>query len=100
MRRQTDFEARDLINQTGSSHGAYGGLAQKPTGPSQYLEKFVRSNYKQTGGPSLNDSLDKLKMEFMQGFDQVMQESDTAYRLDQSRMKSNAARGGQGGALQ
>ena len=31
-------------------------------------------------------------MEFMQGYDQVMQESDAAYRLDQSRLKSGAAK--------
>ena len=42
----------------------------------------MRSNYKKTGGPSLNDSLDKLQHEFMRGYNDVMQESDAAYRLD------------------
>ena len=91
-RRHGELDARELINQTGSSAGAGPGLVAKPTGPSPYLAQFVRSNYKQTGGPSLNDSLDKLKVEFMQGYDQVMQESDAAYRLDQSRLKSGAAK--------
>ena len=46
--------------------------------PSPYLAQFVRSNYKKTG--SLNDSLDKLKMDFMQGYNEAMAESDAAYR--------------------
>ena len=53
-----------------------------PLNPSPYLAQFVRSNYKRTGGPSLNDSLDKLKNEFMMGYNDVMQESEAAYRLD------------------
>ena len=61
--------------------------------PSPYLAQFVRSNYKRTGGPSLNDSLDKLKNEFMVGYNEVMQESDAAYRLDTLTQKKAAASG-------
>lgn len=58
------------------------GAGGERPGPSPYLNQFVRSNYKKTGGPSLNDSLDKLKHEFMHGYNDVMQESDAAFRLD------------------
>ena len=84
--RRTD--ANMNLNQTNSSAGGV-----KPTGPSPYLAQFVRSNYKATGGPSLNDSLDKLKLEFMQGYNDVMAESDAAYRLE-SKKQSNARGGG------
>lgn len=40
----------------------------------------MKSSHKQTQGKgaSLNDSLDKLKLEFMHGYNEVMQESDAA----------------------
>lgn len=53
--------------------------------PSPYFKEFVRSSLKHTGpgkGASLNDSLDKLKFEFMQGYQEVMQESDAAMRKE------------------
>ena len=57
---------------------------QQQLSPSPYLQNFVKSSYKQTNGAggSLNDSLDKLKLEFMHGYNDVMQESDTAQRLE------------------
>ena len=48
-----------------NNQSAYASGGDKAPNPSPYLAQFVRSNYKKTGGPSLNDSLDKLKMEFM-----------------------------------
>ena len=45
----------------------------------------MRSNYKKTG--TLNDSLDKLKLDFMQGYNDAMAESDAAYRLDTQKTK-------------
>ena len=53
---------------------------QSVLSPSPYLQNFVKSTYKQTKsrGGTLNDSLDKLKLEFMQGYDEVMIESDAA----------------------
>ena len=75
-------------NQTVLSAGTEGGGK-----PSPYLAQFVRSNYKKTGGPSLNDSLDKLQHEFMKGYNDVMQESDAAYRLDTLTQKSRKAAG-------
>ena len=57
---------------------------EKELSPSPYLQNFVKSSFKQTngGGGSLNDSLDKLKMEFMHGYNEVMQESDAAQKLE------------------
>ena len=67
--------------QNEAGQGLY-GVDDKPQ-PSQYLQSFVKSHYKKTVGQgSLNDSLDKMKLEFMQGYNDVMQESDTAFRLE------------------
>ena len=80
------------------------GEKSQPKAPSPYLTQFVRSNYKKTG--TLNDSLDKLKLDFMQGYNDAMAESDAAYRLDTQKTKqrlmqsSQAAGGGRSGALQ
>lgn len=82
---------------TFSSGGAQRDHRASPA-PSPYIAQFVRSNYKKTGGPSLNDSLDRLKLDFMQGYNEVMQESDAAYRLDTlTQKKASQARAG--GAL-
>ena len=56
----------------------------------------MRSNYKKSGvggANLLNDSLDKLKLEFIHGYNEVMQESDAAYRLETHKKKSNGGVG-------
>jgi len=60
----------------------------------------VRSNYKKTGEPSLNDSLDKLKHEFMNGYNEVMMESEAANRLDSITQKRYSRAGGAGALAQ
>jgi len=50
--------------------------------PSPYVNNFIRSSFKYG---SLNDSLDKMKGEFMMGYNEAMQESEN--------MKMSAAKG-------
>ena len=54
----------------------------------------MKSSHKQTNGHggSLNDSLDKLKLEFMQGYNDVMQESDAAQRLETFKQSISASK--------
>ena len=68
-------------------------IDKQPSQPSPYLNQFVRSNYKKTGGPSLNDSLDRLKLDFMQGYNEVMEESNAAYRLETLTQKKATGNG-------
>ena len=54
----------------------------------------MKSSHKQTqgNGASLNDSLDKLKLEFMHGYNEVMQESDAAQRLETFKQTLSAGK--------
>ena len=54
----------------------------------------MKSSHKQTQGKgaSLNDSLDKLKLEFMHGYNEVMQESDAAQRLETFKQTLSAGK--------
>lgn len=46
---------------------------KQPVQPSPYVQAFMKSTFKHQ---SLNDSLDKLQREFMQGYNDVMMVSD------------------------